>query len=103
MARARSVCSQPGCPEFRPCRVHDGPRSARNHRGIPRQARGHGAAYDRWVREHRGEPCALRLPGCTGTMTGGDYTRPGDWSSPLQPACSHCQAAQGAAIARACR
>lgn len=97
----RQVCSAPGCPELIPCRAH-GPVSARNHRGVPRQARGHGVVYDRTVRRIRaeGQRCELRLPGCTGVATSADYTRPGDWTSPLQPACGHCQAAQGAAIAR---
>jgi hypothetical protein len=104
--RARQVCSRPGCPELAPCRLHDERRdrlSARNHRGVPRQARGHGAAYDAWVRAHRGEPCALRLPGCTGEMSGGNYTRPGDWTSPLEPACSHCQSVQGGRLAAPAR
>lgn len=79
--------------------------STRNHRGVPRQARGHGAEYDRQVRAFReeGRECELRLPGCTGTATSGDYTVPGDWSSPLQPACTHCQNVQGAQLARAVR
>jgi hypothetical protein len=47
-----------------------------------------------------GRPCALRLPGCTGVSTSADYTRPGDFTSQRQPACLHCQRAQGAAIAR---
>lgn len=100
-----SVCLEPGCPARVPrgrCRKHARV-SSRNHHGVPRQHRGHGAAYDRWVREHRGEPCALKYDGCAGEMTGGDYTIPGDWSSPLQPACSYCQSVQGAAIARAAR
>jgi len=36
-----------------------------------------------------------------GVASGGDYTRPGDWTSPLQAACNHSQDAQGAALARA--
>lgn len=104
-----AVCAEPGCPEHVDrgyCQRHDrsrDPRSSRNHRGVPRRLRGHGAGYDRSARKLRGRPCELRLPGCTGTATGGDYTKPGDWTSPLQPACSHCQSVQGGRLAAAAR
>jgi hypothetical protein len=109
MPRAQTVCSEPGCPELverGACRKHDvrsSPRSSRNHRGVPRQARGHGAEYDRDARRFRGKPCELRLEGCTGVATGGDYTRPGDWTSPRRPACGHCQSAQGGRLAAGSR
>jgi hypothetical protein len=64
-----TVCSVPGCPELTPCRIHAN-RSSRNHRGIPRQQREHGAPYDGLAREFRGQRCQLRLPGCVGTATG---------------------------------
>jgi hypothetical protein len=35
-----------------------------------------------------------------GVATGGDYTIPGDWSSPLRPACARCQNVQGGRLAR---
>lgn len=100
-------CSRPRCPETRApgstfCPGHDRT-SARNHGGVPRQLRGHGAEYERARRELAGEPCALRLPGCTGISTSADYTRPGDWTSPLQPACAHCQRVQGARLAAGAR
>lgn len=98
----RRVCAVPGCPEFRPCPRHERT-SARNHHGVPRQARGHGADFERRRRELLGGPCALRLTGCTGVAESADYSRPGDWTSELQGACLHCQRAQGAALARAAR
>ncbi len=75
-------------------------RSPRNHRGVPRQQRGHGALYDRIARAFRGQPCALRLPGCTGVATGADLILPrrmGGMAVPgnVRPACAHCQAVQG--------
>lgn len=108
MPRALRVCSTPGCPTLTDagrCAVHAQPdrHSSRNHRGVPRQARGHGAAYDRARAQLRGRPCALRLEGCTGLSTSADYTRPGDWTSPLQPACLHCQSVQGGRLAAAAR
>ncbi len=99
------VCSAIGCHALAPGRFcpRHARTSTRNHRGVPRQARGHGAAYDRRRPQLAGRPCALRLPGCTGVAESADYTRPGDWTSELQPACLHCQRAQGAALARAAR
>ncbi len=101
---ALRVCAWQGCPELgsgRFCARHE-PLSARNHRGVPRQARGHGAAHDRAARGFRAERrrCEMALPGCTGWAESSDYSRPGDWASPRRPACLHCQRAQGAAIAR---
>ena len=97
-------CRERGCRERQDgprCALHE-LRSPRNHRGVPRQARGHGRDHDRRVREIQaaGVPCALRLPGCTGIATSSDYVVPGQWDGPTQPACLHCQRAQGASLAR---
>lgn len=75
--------------------------SSRNHRGVPRQARGHGAAYERARREllADGPVCALRLPGCTGWATTADYripvSRGGSLADGLLSACAHCNYARG--------
>ena len=104
------VCYTPGCPnltEGRYCRSC-ARGSARNHYGKPRQARGHGAEYDRLARQMRGQPCALLFPGCTGTASGADLIVPrsqGGQAVPenVQPACSHCQSVQGGRLAAAAR
>jgi 5-methylcytosine-specific restriction enzyme A len=110
------TCSQPGCPELverGACSRHDltsDPRSSRNHRGVRRQDRGHGAEYDRYARAvvAAGESCRLRLPGCTGRATGGDYIVPlsrggsPTWAN-LQPACVNCQRVQGGRLAAGAR
>lgn len=103
------ACLQPGCPVLvlrGYCAVHDrsrDPRSSRNHRGVPRRLRGHDARYDRAARELRGQPCAMRLPGCTGTATGGNFLVPvsvgGTIEDGLEPACGHCQSVQGGQLA----
>jgi hypothetical protein len=78
-------------------------RSPRNHRGVARSLRGHGAPYDRIARALRGQPCALRLPGCTGTATGADLIVPrrlgglAVWGN-VRPACAHCQSVQGGRV-----
>lgn len=97
-----TVCAQPGCPLRVPrgyCATH-ARTSPRNHRGVPRQAREHGTAYDRLAREMRGQPCSLRLTGCTGSATGADLIVPrsqGGRAVPgnVRPACGHCQSVQG--------
>lgn len=108
MPRARQVCSTPGCPELQPCVRHDparDPRSSRNHRGVRRQAREHGAPYDALVREFRGQPCALQLDaGCTGIATGADLILPRSRGGlavreNARPACGHCQSVQGGRLA----
>lgn len=73
---------------------------------MPRQAREHGAAYDRLAREMRGRPCELRLEGCTGVATGADLILPRSSGGlaireNVRPACKHCQSVQGAMIAHA--
>lgn len=104
MPRASQVCSVPGCPELAPCRIHRlAPTSSRNHGGVARQARGHGADYDRDARAFAGARCELRLEGCTEVATGADYEVPGDWTSRRRPACAHCQRVQGGRIALAAR
>lgn len=92
------VCPTPGCPNLTrggPCRSC-APRSARNHRGIPRQARGYNAGYEATRRSFQGQLCELRLQGCTGRATSADHYEGG-----LRPACLHCQRVQGATRARA--
>ena len=75
--------------------------SSRNHRGVPRQARGHGADYERARRALLAEApaCALRLPGCTGWATSADYripvSRGGTLADGLLAVCGHCNAARG--------
>ena len=68
-------CRRPGCLERQSgswCARHRN-LSARNHRGVPRQARGHGAAFDRAKRELAAnpQPCALGLEGCFAAFLGG--------------------------------
>ncbi len=92
------VCPTPGCPNLTsggPC-SSCAPRSARNHRGVSRQARGYDPGYEATRRGFQGQQCELRLPGCTGAATSADHYEHG-----LRPACKHCQDAQGAALARA--
>lgn len=97
-----TVCAQPGCPIRVPrgyCATH-ARTSPRNHRGVPRQQREHGTAYDRLAREMRGQPCSLRFTGCTGYATGADLIVPrsqGGRAEPsnARPACGHCQSVQG--------
>jgi hypothetical protein len=105
------VCPQPGCPSLTTggyCRTHAAT-STRNHRGIPRQARGLGAEHDRNRRAIAAAPprrCELRLPGCTGIATSPQHRLPrsrGGTNDPVNvgAACGHCQNAEGAALARA--
>jgi 5-methylcytosine-specific restriction endonuclease McrA len=109
MPRARQVCAKPGCPNLQPCLDHDpllDRRSSRNHRGVPRQARGHGQAYDELGRLFRGQPCELRFPGCTGSATGADLIVPRSRGgrttrANARPACGHCQSVQGGRLSQA--
>jgi 5-methylcytosine-specific restriction endonuclease McrA len=69
-----------------------------------RQERGLGAEYERERRALIGEPCALRLPGCTGVATTADHVIPrarGGRGGPLQPACDHCNYSKGARLVTA--
>lgn len=102
-------CRAPGCRERQAgprCALHERT-SPKNHRGIPRRLRGHGADYDRAARVLVGQPCALRFAGCTGYATGGDYIIPvsqgGTLEDGLRPACHHCQNVQGGRLAGAMR
>lgn len=50
-------------------------------------------------REFEGQPCALRLAGCTSIATSPDHVVPvsrGGRGGPLQPACMSCQRRRGA-------
>ena len=90
------VCAEPGChllAEGRAsrCGRHD-PLTARNHRGVPRQARGYGREYGAERSRLIGQPCSLRLPGCTGTADTAQHVDGGG----LAPACAHCNYADGA-------
>lgn len=109
---AGRVCSTSGCPNLADgrfctsCDPAKDPRSARNHRGVSRQARCHGAAYDALVRELRGQPCGLRYAGCTGEATGADLVVPRSRGGlttreNARPACGHCQSVQGGRLTRA--
>jgi hypothetical protein len=87
------------------CALHERT-SSRNHNGVKRQEREHGAAYDRLARTMKGQPCALRLPGCTGTSSGADLIVPRSRGGRaelgnVRPACSHCQSVQGGQLVRA--
>lgn len=105
----RAVCPTPGCTAL----VDRGPcprcrrMSSRNHRGVPRQQRGLGAAHERARRGVIGGPCVLQLPGCTGVATTLEHRVPRSQGGSLEDgyagACAHCQRAQGAALARAAR
>lgn len=107
------VCGIAGCPEDRPCRIHakrSDPLSSRNHRGVPRQARGLGAEHDRNVRalQSTRQACELRLPGCTGVATSPEHRlkrSAGGTNDPanIGGACVHCQNVQGGRIAAASR
>jgi 5-methylcytosine-specific restriction endonuclease McrA len=96
-----SVCNAPGCPVLvtgRYCAEHDRT-SSRNHRGIPRQARGHGAVYERERAALLGKPCHW----CGAPADTADYRIPvsqGGTLADLVPACRHCNYARGAALAR---
>jgi hypothetical protein len=97
----RQRCKEPGCPERQVaprCPRHELV-SSRNHRGIRRQARGYDRQYERDRAELLGQPCALRLPGCTGIADTAQHTDEGG----LIPACGHCNFADGARRATAAR
>lgn len=94
-------CKTPGCPERQlgpRCARHERV-SSRNHRGIGRQARGYDRAYELERAELIGEPCALRLAGCTGVADTAQHVDGGG----LVPACGHCNYADGAHRAAASR
>lgn len=101
------VCAMTGCPNLTErtyCRTC-APLSSRNHGGVPRQQREHGATYDALAREMRGQPCALGYDGCTGVASGADLIVPRSQGGRAtrdnaQPACSHCQSVQGGRLAR---
>ena len=107
MSGLRHVCSVPGCPKLRPCALHDrpDPRSSRNHRGVPRQARGHGADYDRRRAEIlQDDP--LCYWSCGRPATTADYAIP--WSQggtldSLVPSCGRCNYSRGGRMAAAAR
>ncbi len=76
-----TFCSEPGCPELVPggrCLRHRNDAS-RNHHGVPRQARGLGAEFDRLKRiviARDGGACQLRLPGCRRVATTANHRIP---------------------------
>lgn len=109
MRATQQVCSSPGCPELverGACRRHDAsrrPTSSRNHRGIPRQARGYDRAYELDRKPLLGRPCELKLPGCLGLANSADHVIPvsqGGRGGPLRPACTACNSAAGAKLVR---
>jgi 5-methylcytosine-specific restriction protein A len=100
------ACGWPGCRSRQRdpyCTIH-ARYSSRNHRGIPRGARGLGADFERarrFVLERDGGRCGLRLAGCTVIATTADHIVPraaGGTNDPsnLRAACRHCNAARGA-------
>lgn len=97
------VCAVPGCgarQDATRCRRHERV-SSRNHRGIPLARRGYDRAYRQARAALLGQPCALRLPGCTGVATTADHVIPvsrGGAAGPLRAACAHCNSARGADI-----
>ena len=93
-----SVCNKPGCP-----RLTNGPycaeharTSTRNHRGVPRQARGYDAGYERRRRELIGLPCHW----CGAAATTADHLVPlsRGGSTELVPSCGHCNYGRGARL-----
>ena len=87
-----TVCAQPGCPLRVPrgyCATH-ARTSSRNHRGVPPAARGYDATYRRARAALLGQPCALRLAGCTGIADSADH-----YAGGLRPSCRHCNFADG--------
>lgn len=99
------VCLEPGCPTLTPwrrCSKHERT-SSRNHCGIPRQARGLGAAHDRARRDVLGGACVLKFDGCTGIATTLEHLVPRSMGGTLEDgyagACAHCQRVQGGRLA----
>ncbi|MGD0407760.1 MAG: HNH endonuclease [Candidatus Limnocylindrales bacterium] len=78
----------------RGCDPSRAPSSTRNHRGVPRAQRGHGAEFQRRRRELLGQPCHW----CGRPADTADYLVP--WSrggtlDDLVPACKHCNYGRG--------
>lgn len=75
-------CSNPGCPNRQPgsrCPEHTPTRSARNHHGRSRQARGLGGDWEgtrRRILERDGYRCTIRGPRCRGRATTVDHIIP---------------------------
>lgn len=96
--RPRSICAEPGCPELvpPPCPRH-ARTSSRNHYGVARQARGHGAEYERLRGALLGQPCYW----CGKPADTADYLIPvsqGGTLDSLVASCSRCNYARGAAM-----
>lgn len=97
---ALAVCATPGCPNRVTrgyCATHDRT-SSRNHYGVPRQQRGHGAEYDRARAAllASGPYCAWN---CGRRATTADYAIPfarGGTLADLVPACGQCNYGRGA-------
>ena len=98
----RRHCAEPGCPELVEsgrCPRHARSQFTRNHRGVPRQARGHGAEYQRARRELLADH--PRCHWCGAPATTADYAAP--WSrggtlASLVPACGRCNYGRGARL-----
>lgn len=100
------VCTAPGCPTLTDsgrCDVHPRDQRSRNHHGVPRQARGLGAGWDRVKRaviDRDGGVCQLRLAGCTAIATTANHIVPRSKGGPttaenLEASCAHCNASLG--------
>ena len=88
------ACIEPRCPELTMatrCAFH-AKTSTRNHGGVSPSRRGYGADYQRQRLALLGQPCALRLYGCTEIADTAQHTDSGE----LVPACGHCNFADGA-------
>jgi hypothetical protein len=82
--------------------VHPRLNPSRNHHGVPRQQRGHGAGYEQQRREllADGTPCHW---GCGRPATTADYAIP--WSQggtldDLVASCGHCNYSRGGRLAK---
>ena len=100
------LCLRPGCLRRQrgPYCAQDDRLSPRNHGGVPRQARGLHAAFERaksLVIERDGERCQLGLPGCRVVASTADHILPrsrGGSADPsnLRASCGHCNSVRGA-------
>jgi hypothetical protein len=92
MMRPCLACGKPSRTSRHPtpeCDPSRSPTSTRNHRGIPRQERGHGAEYERRRAELLGQPCHW----CGKPADSADYLVPyslGGTLDTLVPSCQHC-------------
>jgi hypothetical protein len=99
-----AVCTMPGCPELvqRGYCARHARTIPRNHYGVPRQARGHGADYERMRRTLLGQPCHW----CGRPADTADYRIPvsqGGRLADLVPSCARDNFSRGAQLVAARR